>query len=101
MSRPQAYRLIDAWPLAERLSPMGDKRNERQTRELFPLASRHGHDAAVTVYRTVAETDGIQVSAALLHGAASILPARPLRPCRGYRANRRLPHREPRQPGPA
>lgn len=74
MSRPQAYRLIDAWPLAERLSPMGDKLNERQVRELLPLASRHGHDAAVTVYRTVAETDGIQVTAALLHGAVSILP---------------------------
>lgn len=74
MSRPQAYRLIDAWPLAERLSPMGDTLNERQVRELLPLASRHGHDAAVTVYRTVAETDGIQVTAALLHGAVSILP---------------------------
>jgi hypothetical protein len=74
MSRPQAYRLIDAWPLAERLSPMGDKLNERQVRELLPLASRHGHDAAVTVYRTVAETDGIQVTAAVLHGAVSILP---------------------------
>jgi hypothetical protein len=74
MSRPQAYRLIDAWPLAERLSPMGDKLNERQIRELLPLASRHGRDAAVTVYRTVAETDGIQVTAALLHGAVSILP---------------------------
>ena len=75
MSRSPAYRLIDAWPLAERLSPMGDKLNERQVRELLPLASRHGHDAAVTVYRTVAETDGIQVTAALLHGAVSILPA--------------------------
>jgi len=74
MSRSPAYRLIDAWPLAERLSPMGDKLNERQVRELLPLASRHGHDAAVTVYRTVAETDGIQVTAALLHGAVSILP---------------------------
>ena len=75
MSRSPAYRLIDAWPLAERLSPMGDKLNERQVRELLPLASRHGHDAAVTVYRTIAETDGIQVTAALLHGAVSILPA--------------------------
>jgi len=75
MSRPQAYRLIDAWPLAESLSPMGDKLNERQIRELLPLASRHGQDAAVTVYRTVAETGGIQVTAALLHGAVSILPA--------------------------
>jgi hypothetical protein len=74
MARSPAYRLIDAWPLAERLSPMGDKLNERQVRELLPLASRHGHDAAVTVYRTVAETDGIQVTAALLHGAVSILP---------------------------
>ena len=74
MSRPQAYRLIDAWPLAESLSPMGDKLNERQVRELLPLASRHGHDAAVTVYRTIAETDGIQVTAALLHGAVRILP---------------------------
>jgi hypothetical protein len=27
---------LDAWPLAERLSPMGDKRNERQIRELLP-----------------------------------------------------------------
>jgi hypothetical protein len=74
-TRAQAYRLIDAWPLAESLSPMGDKLNERQIRELLPLASRHGQDAAVTVYRTVAETDGIQVTAALLHGAVSILPA--------------------------
>jgi hypothetical protein len=41
MSRSPAYRLIDAWPLAERLSPMGDKLNERQVRELLPLASRH------------------------------------------------------------
>ncbi len=74
MSRSQAYRLVDAWPLAERLSPMGDKLNERQVRELLPIASRHGQDAAVTVYRTVAETDGIQVTAAVLHGAVSILP---------------------------
>ena len=75
MSRPQAYRLIEAWPLAERLSPMGDKLNERQVRELLPLASRHGQDAAATVYRTVAETDGVQVTAALLHGTVGILPA--------------------------
>jgi hypothetical protein len=74
MSRPQAYRLIDAWPLAERLSPMGDKLNERQVRELLPLAGRHGQDAAVTVYRTIAETEGVQVTAALVHGAVSILP---------------------------
>ena len=75
VSRSQAYRLIDAWPLAERLSPMGDTLNERQIRELLPLAGRHGQDAAVTVYRAVAETDGVQVTAAVLHDAVSILPA--------------------------
>jgi hypothetical protein len=74
MSRAQAYRLIEAWPLAERLSPIGDKINESQVRELLPLASRHGQDAAVTVYRTIAEAGGGQVTAALLHGAVSILP---------------------------
>lgn len=74
MSRAQAYRLIDAWPLAERLSPIGDKINESQVRELLPLADRHGQDAAVTVYSTVAETDGVQVTAALLHQLVGILP---------------------------
>jgi hypothetical protein len=83
MSRSPAYRLIDAWPLAERLSPMGDKLNERQVRELLPLAGRHGHDAAVTVYRTVAETDGIQVTATLLHGTVSSMTSWL---SRGYRA---------------
>jgi len=75
MSRAQAYRLIGAWPLAERLSPIGDTLNESQVRELLPLAGRHGQDAAVTVYRAVAETGGVQVTAAVLHGAVSILPA--------------------------
>ena len=75
ISRPQAYRLIDAWPLAERLSPMGDKLNERQIRELLPLADRHGQDAAVTVYGTVAEANGVQVTAALLRQVIGILPA--------------------------
>ena len=74
MSRPQAYRLIDAWPLAERLSPIGDKINESQVRELLPLAARHGADAAETVFRAVAETNGAHVTAAVLHGAVSILP---------------------------
>jgi hypothetical protein len=74
MSRAQAYRLIDAWPLAERMSPMGDI-NERQIRELLPLADRHGQDAAVTVYRAVTEADGVQVTATVLRGAVGILPA--------------------------
>jgi hypothetical protein len=75
MSRAQAYRLIEAWPLAERLSPMGDKLNERQVRELLPLADRHGPDAAATVYQAVAEADGIRVTASVLHDVVGILPA--------------------------
>lgn len=75
MSRQQASRLILAWPLAERLSPMGDKLNERQIRELLPLAERHGQDAAATVYQTVAETDGTGVTAAVLRDVVGILPA--------------------------
>lgn len=75
MTRAQAYRLIDAWPLAERLSPMGDKINERQVRELLPVVQDHGQDAAVLVYETVAGTDGITVTAAVLHKVVGILPA--------------------------
>jgi hypothetical protein len=75
MSRSQAYRLIDAWPLAERLSPIGDKLNESQVRELLPLAGRHGQAAAVTVYRAVTEADSVQVTAGLLHEVVGILPA--------------------------
>ncbi|GIH97863.1 hypothetical protein ACFFMN_27970 [Planobispora siamensis] len=75
MSRPQAYRLINAWPLAQRLSPIGDKDlNESQVRELLPLAAKHGAEAAETVYRTVVKTDGVKVTAPLLKGAVSILP---------------------------
>lgn len=74
MSRAQAYRLIDAWRLAERLSPIGDRLNEGQVRELLPLARDHGQDAALTVYSTVAETDGVTVTAAVLHGVVGILP---------------------------
>jgi hypothetical protein len=74
MSRAQAYRLIGAWPLAESLSPFGDKVNEAQIRELLPLAERHGQDAAITVYQTVAETEGVRITAAVLHDAIGILP---------------------------
>jgi uncharacterized protein (DUF2252 family) len=75
MSRPQAYRLIQAWPLAEALSPIGDKTlNEGQIRELIPVANRYGQDAAVTVYRTIAETGGVRVTAGLIKGAVAVLP---------------------------
>jgi hypothetical protein len=75
LSRAQAYRLIDAWPLGVRLSPMGDKLNERQVRELLPLYATHGEDAAAVVYETVSEADGVQVTAGVLHNVVGILPA--------------------------
>jgi hypothetical protein len=74
MTRQQAYRLIAVWPLAERLSPMGDKLNERQVRELLPVVSGHGQDAAVTVYRTAVEAGTRKVTAELLHEVVAILP---------------------------
>jgi hypothetical protein len=73
ISRAQAYRLISAWPLAERLSPIGDKITESQVRELLPVADNHGPDAAAVVYQTVAGSD--RVTAALLHEVVGILPA--------------------------
>jgi hypothetical protein len=75
MSRAQAYRLMEAWPLAERLSPIGDKVNESQVRELLPLAGRYGQDAAAAVYEAVSEVDGVRVTAAVLREVVSILPA--------------------------
>ncbi|MEV7011957.1 hypothetical protein [Streptosporangium sp. NPDC051022] len=76
ISRAQAYRLIGEWPLAERLSPIGDKNlNEGQVRELLRFAGKHGDEAAETVYRTVAEVDGVKVTAAVLKDVVSILPS--------------------------
>ena len=106
MSRPQAYRLIAAWPLAERLSPIGDKKlNEPQIRELLPLAKSHGPEAAVTVYSTVAETDGTQVTAKILHDVVDILPddhfdpAEAAEQIRAYLAGKAVgPHRRAANP---
>jgi hypothetical protein len=75
MQTSQAYRLIQAWPLAEILSPIGDKINEAQVRGLLPLAAQHGQDAALAVYQTVAETDGVRVTAAVLGDVVRILLA--------------------------
>jgi hypothetical protein len=76
MTRTQADRLIRAWPLAESLTPIGAKIiNEAQIRELLPVADQHGQDAAVTVYQTVAETDGVKVTAAVLKEVVAMLPA--------------------------
>lgn len=76
MSRAQAYRLIEAWPVAEQLSvsPIGDTLTESQVRALLPVARRHGPDVAAEVYREVAGTEGLRVTAALLADAARAIP---------------------------
>ena len=75
MTRAQAYRLIAAWPLAARLSPIGDNLTESQVRELIPFAAQHGGDAAEVVYRTVVQTDGVKVTAGLLKGVIAVVPS--------------------------
>jgi hypothetical protein len=101
MSRAQAYRLIEAWRLADRLSPMGDKINERQVRELLPLAGRHGQDAAATVYQVVQDADSVRVTAAVLHDVVALLPAdywdpdEAVRQIRDYLAGDRTPPTPP------
>jgi hypothetical protein len=72
ISRAQAYRLMSAWPLAERLSPIGDKITESQVRELLAVADNHGRDAAAVIYQAVADSD--RVTAALLREVVGILP---------------------------
>jgi hypothetical protein len=74
MSVRQAYRLIAAWPVAERVSPVGPALTESQVRELLPVADSHGPDAAAVVYQAVAETDGVRVTASVLHDVVAILP---------------------------
>jgi hypothetical protein len=76
MSRRQAYRLIEAWPLAERIGvcPIGHTVTESQVRELLPVARKHGEDVAAGVYQAVAEAEGVRVTAALLADAARALP---------------------------
>ncbi|WP_067828336.1 hypothetical protein [Actinomadura kijaniata] len=73
MSRAQAYRLIDAWSLAEKLSPTGDI-SQRQVRALVPLAKAHGEGAAVAVYQTAVEIDPAKVTGDLLEDVVAILP---------------------------
>lgn len=73
MGKSQAYRLMESWRLAEQVSLIGDT-NLGQVQELVPLAKRHGLDAAVAVYRTVAETPGVKVTAKKLAGAVAVLP---------------------------
>ncbi|MFI6977405.1 hypothetical protein ACIBSV_02325 [Embleya sp. NPDC050154] len=93
MQRRYADRLIQAWPIAEALSPIGLKAvNEAQVRELVPLAGRYGNEAAVTVYRTVAEAEAVPLTAAVLRGAVAAVgeafsPAAAVEQVRGYLAS--------------
>lgn len=77
MSYPHAARLISAWPLAEKLgtSPIGEVLvTESQVRALLPLAGKEGQDVAAEVYRAVAGSEGVRVTAAVLGDAAKALP---------------------------
>lgn len=74
--RSQAYRLIDAWPVAVAVSPIGDI-NEAQARELLPVFKDHGRDAGVVFFRETAQLAGDRkVTAAALAEARKVLPAR-------------------------
>lgn len=80
LSRPHAYRLIGEWRLAERLvivSPFGDTISESHVRSLLPCSLAHGDDAAEIVFMTVAETEGVRLTADVLRGAVEVLPAGP------------------------
>ncbi|SDI51430.1 hypothetical protein SAMN05421505_16217 [Sinosporangium album] len=70
-----AYRLIAAWPIAERLMmrPIGHKITESHVRELLPLADAHGPEAAELVYMALADVDGTRVTAGLVRGAVAAL----------------------------
>jgi hypothetical protein len=75
MQRAHADRLIREWRLGRKLDPIGSSRLvEAQVRELLPVASRHGEDAAVTVYKAVAEAPEVKVTAKVLEGAVAVLP---------------------------
>lgn len=73
--RAHAYRLIEEWPVAVALSPIGDI-NEAQARELLPVFKDHGKDATLALYRQTRELAGGRVTAAALAEARGVLPAR-------------------------
>ncbi|WP_306361058.1 hypothetical protein [Nocardia sp. CC227C] len=75
MRRSYAYKLIRAWPLAARLHRHAPAINEGQIRELLPVATEHGDDAAVTVYTTLA-AENVKITAATLREAVALLPPR-------------------------
>lgn len=76
MQRSYAHKLIRAWPLAAKLDSVAPAINEGQVRELLSVAARHGEDAAVTVYTTIAGADDVKVTAGKLREAVALLPER-------------------------
>ncbi|MFF3061566.1 hypothetical protein [Streptomyces sp. NPDC057909] len=72
--KSQAYRMIEAWPVAAAVSPIGDI-NEGQARELQPVFKDYGQEAAVALYREVKELRGDRkITAADLAEARAVLP---------------------------
>jgi hypothetical protein len=70
ISRSRAYKLIDGAAVADLVSPVGDIPNERQARELVPLA-RENEQAAVEVWRDVCAENGNGVTAAKVREAVN------------------------------
>jgi hypothetical protein len=73
--KSQAYRLIEEWPVAVAVSPIGDI-NEAQARELLPVYKDHGQEAAAVFFRESRELAGGKVTAAALAEARRVLPQR-------------------------
>lgn len=73
--RTHAYRMIEEWPVAVAVSPIGDI-NEAQARELLPVFKDHGREAAAVLYRETRELTGGKVTAAALAEARAVLPPR-------------------------
>lgn len=73
--RAHAYRLIEEWPVAVAVSPIGDI-NEAQARELLPVFKDHGREATAVLYREAKQLTGGRVTAAALAEARGVLPSR-------------------------
>jgi hypothetical protein len=73
MRRAHAYRLIDAWPVAAAVSPIGDI-NEAQARELLPVFKEHGQETTVVLFREAHDLGGGRLTAAALREVREILP---------------------------
>ncbi|MEV7123740.1 hypothetical protein [Kitasatospora griseola] len=78
ISESQAHRLIDAWPLGDRISRLGLKPRESQVREIIPVAKDKGMETAVALYDAVADQYG-KVTAKLLKDVVDALPEGPLK----------------------